>query len=59
VIRDQCREELVAACVAEGWRVIFRHKEADHERVVLEHFNGRSADLETVVAAVLREGATA
>jgi hypothetical protein len=56
VIRDGCHEELVAAVVGEGWRVIFRHKDtAGRERVVLEHFNGRSAELEDVVAATLRE----
>jgi hypothetical protein len=59
VIRDQCREELVAACVAEGWRVIFRHKEADHERVVLEHFGGRLLALMDVVAELLGQAATA
>jgi hypothetical protein len=43
-------------CVEAGWRVIFRHKEAGHERVVLEHFNGGSAHLADIV---LREGAAA
>jgi hypothetical protein len=59
VIRDQCHEELVAACVAGGWRILFRHKEAGHERVVLEDAGGRSGNLEDVVAATLREGAAA
>jgi hypothetical protein len=59
VIRDQCHEELVAACVQAGWRPIFRHKEAGQERVVLEDAGGRSGNLEDVVAATLREGAAA
>jgi hypothetical protein len=56
VIRDGCHEALVAAAVAEGWRVVFQHKDAaGRERIVLEHFSGRSMDLEGVVAATLRE----
>jgi hypothetical protein len=56
VIRDGCFEEMIAAVVAEGWRVVFRHKDAaGHERVVLEHYGGRSMDLEGVVAGTLRE----
>jgi hypothetical protein len=59
VIRDQCHEELVAACVGAGWRILFRHKETGHERVVLEDAGGRSGNLEDVVAATLRKGAAA
>ena len=56
VIRDQCHEELVAACVHTGWRVIFRQRDTfGHERVVLEDTAGRSGNLEDVVASVLRE----
>jgi hypothetical protein len=60
VIRDQCQEELVAAVVAEGWRIVFRQRDTfGHERVVLEDAGGRSGNLEDVVASVLREGAAA
>ena len=51
IIRDGCLEELVVAAEAEGWRVIFRHNDAaGHERIVLEHFSGRSMALEGVLA---------
>ena len=60
VIRAQAFEELVAAVVADGWRVISRNKDpAGHKRIVLEHVNGRSMDLESIVAATLRESAIA
>jgi hypothetical protein len=60
VIRGEAFEALIGAVVDSGWRVVFRHKDAGgHERVVLEHFNGRSAALEDVVAVALREGAAA
>jgi excisionase family DNA binding protein len=57
VIRDGCHEELVAACVADGWRVIFRQRDTlGHERVVFEHLHGgRAMALEDVLAASLRE----
>jgi hypothetical protein len=60
IIRDERFEELVGAVAAEGWRVVFRHKDTTgHERVVVEHYGGRSAELGDVVAAMLRQGATA
>jgi hypothetical protein len=60
IIRDQCHEELVAACVAGGWRILVRHRDTfGHERVVLEDAGGRSGNLDDVVAATLREGAAA
>jgi hypothetical protein len=59
VIRDGAFAALIGACTEQGWRVIFRHKEGGHERVVVEHFNGGTMDLEAVVAATLREGAAA
>jgi hypothetical protein len=60
VIRAEALEALINACEAEGWRVLFRHRDTlGHERVVLEDGDGRSGDLEDVVASVLREGAAA
>jgi hypothetical protein len=55
VIRDGCHEELIAAVVAHGWRVIFRQRDTlGHERVVFEHLHGgRAMALEDVVAEVL------
>jgi hypothetical protein len=55
VIRAEAFEALIAAVADAGWRVIFRHKEGGHERVVLEDAGGRSGNLEDVVAATLRE----
>jgi hypothetical protein len=54
VIRDQCHEELIAAVVAENWRVILRQRDPYGERVVFEHLHGgRAMALEDVVASVL------
>jgi hypothetical protein len=56
VIRGQAFEELVAAVVAEDWRIIYRHD----ERIVFEPRHGsRTMALEDILAEVPREGATA
>jgi hypothetical protein len=55
VIRDGCFEELVGAVVADGWRIVFRHRDVTgHERIVFEpRHGGRSLALEDVLAEVL------
>lgn len=57
VIRAEAFEALLGAVVADGWRIVYRHKDvAGHERIVLEHHLHRgSMDLEGVVAHTLRE----
>jgi hypothetical protein len=47
-------EALVAAVADAGWRPIFRNG----DRVVVEHFGGRSLALMDVVAELLRQAAT-
>jgi hypothetical protein len=59
VIRAEALEALINACEGAGWHVIFRYRDANGERIVLEDAGGRSGDLEDVVASVLREGAAA
>jgi hypothetical protein len=56
VIRDGCFEELVAAIVADGWKIIFRHNDSGHERIVFQpRHGGRTAALEDILAEVQRE----
>jgi hypothetical protein len=54
VIRDEAFEALIAAVVAENWRIILRQRDPYGERVVFEHLHGgRAMALEDVVAEVL------
>ena len=55
VIRAEALEALINACEGAGWRVVFRHRSSVGERIVLEHFSGRTTDLEGAVAWTLRE----